>query len=82
MLLPAEAKSTFAVVAVVLSAWGGVVALASAFATFQRQSRAAGAGVENVMVQLSTSVLVFGVVKLPALLFEPAVNTPVPTKAL
>jgi hypothetical protein len=38
--------------------------------------RAAGAGVENVIVQLSTSVAIFGLAKEPALLFEPVVKLP------
>jgi hypothetical protein len=65
---------------VLVSARGVAVALASALVALQIHRRAAGAGVENVTVQLSTSVLVFGVVKEPALLFEPAVKLPAPTK--
>jgi len=63
VLLPAEGKSTFAVVDVLVSARAATVALASAFVALQMHIRAAGAGVENVTVQLSTSVPMFGVVK-------------------
>ena len=66
-----------AVVDIVVSARGETVALASAFAALQMHLRAAGATVENVTVQLSTSI---GVIKAPALLFEPAVKLPPPTK--
>jgi hypothetical protein len=80
VLLPAEGKSTLAVVDVLVSARGVVLALASAFVALQMHRRGVGAGVEKVTVQLSMSVAVFGLVKAPALLFEPAVKLPVPTR--
>jgi hypothetical protein len=79
-VLPADAKSTFALVDVSVSATAAMAALASAFVARQVQIRGAAAVVENVTVQLSTSAVELGVVKLPALLLEPAVKLPVPTK--
>jgi hypothetical protein len=62
---PPDAKSTLAVVVLVVSGTPAWLKVPSPFFTRHSHTRLFADGVENVIVQLSTSVVELGVVKLP-----------------